>query len=329
MRLDEKQREIEDLKHKSSLKTPESKSKKKKKDKSESKSSKKKKDRIDSDEEEKINLDMRKTTGSGLDTDDVMKLIKTVVESTNAGIPIETQTLGRTGAIAQTLPQDFIKDLETIQKDKINFIGSKGGSSVMNATALTRRDKIHLVKLGLGKGLVDNEIDEFLAAEPSLEKELSDPNTACKINLKFSVFKAEDNPETLSSVPTKMHMTFNFFSFPESNSTELKLTENEAEDEPRKVVPDKSYGLVRIHYDENQADVEDRKACRFEFKVDPTLSRVKDENLAFVKYLKERVLSVDLVDSYSKIHFGTAKIPLVNLLRQGKDLQSAGLECDV
>ncbi|CAI2360854.1 unnamed protein product [Moneuplotes crassus] len=335
LQLDAKEEEIKRLKERlrNKDKTPNKRKSDKKASASKNRStSKKSRDRSQlSGDEEMIDTSVGKRTviKSGMDSDEVMKLIKTVVESTNAGIPLETQTLGRTGAIPQDLSNEFLKDLETIQKDKINFIGAKGGHSVMNSTALTKRDKRILANLGLSKGLMDEDLDEFLAGEPSLEKELSDPNTACKVYLKFVVFRPIDNEQISRKIPPKFNLTFKFFTFPESNSTELKLIENEDERDVEKVQPDKTYGIVRIHYDENQADMEDRKACRFEFKVDPSLSGIKDENITLVKYLKERVLSVDLFDSNSKIHFGTAKLPLTNLLRQGKELHSSGQECDV
>jgi hypothetical protein len=91
----------------------------------------------------------------GFDAEEVARLIKTTVESMNKGVPIDTQTLGMAG---ETLPQEFIKDLEQIQKHKIKFIGSQGGSSLMRATALTKRDKLQLVKLGLSKGLLEEDM---------------------------------------------------------------------------------------------------------------------------------------------------------------------------
>lgn len=94
-----------------------------------------------------------------MDADEVMQLIRTVMESTNAGIPLDTRTLGKTGAVTQRIPEEFIKDLQEIQRDKVSFVGSKGGSAVLRSSALTRRDKIHLMKLGLGKGLLDSDLE--------------------------------------------------------------------------------------------------------------------------------------------------------------------------
>ena len=41
------------------------------------------------------------------------------------------------------------------------------------------------------------------------------------------------------------------------------------------------------------------------------------------------MLLVDLFDAYSIFHFGTIKIPLNSLLRQGKELNSTGQEWDI
>lgn len=323
--LEEKNKQIEDLEkmlNESKKEPKKEKSPKRKKDTS--------KDRAGEHDDEAIDtVGKRTVVKTGMDADEVMKLIKTVIESTQAGIPLETQTLGLTGSINKTLPQDFLKDLEAVQKDKVNFIGSKGGNTVMNTTSLTRRDKIHLMKLGLAKGLMDSDLDEFMAKEPSLEKELSDPNVACKVLFKFVVIRTDDNVQNISKIPSKLFMTFKFFTFPESNTTLVKLVQNNSEEEPRKIEADKAYGLIRVHYDENQADLEDRKACRVEFRIDPSVSKVKDENLALIRYLKERVLSIDVFDAHSKMHVGTVKVPMVTLLRQGKELHSSGQECDL
>jgi hypothetical protein len=322
----EKIRKIEELELKldETLKKPQKEKSPKRKDKDVDRSR-----ILEKDEENIDTIGKRTIVKTGMDADEVMKLIKTVIESTQAGIPLETHTLGKTGAMAQTLPEDFLKDLEIYQKDKVNFIGSKGGSTVMSTTSLTRRDKIHLMKLGLSKGLMDGDLGEFIAKEPSLEKELADPNVACKVLFKFVVLRTDDKKQNVYKIPAKLFMTFKFFTFPESNTTLVKLVENNSDEEPRKIRTNKSYGLVRVHYDENQADVEDRKACRVEFRVDPSVSKVKDENLALVRYLKERVMSVDVFDAYSKLHVGTIKVPMVTLLRQGKELHSSGQECDI
>lgn len=151
---------IEDKKKIEELEKKLKKQKKKSEKGSPSKSPSKKTQNVDQDEEMIDTTTIAKQTivKRGLDAEEVMELIKTVMESTQKGVPLETQTLGKTGALTKTLPQEFISDLEKLQKDKINFIGSKGGVSVMQATNLTRRDKIYLMKLGLAKGLMDDDL---------------------------------------------------------------------------------------------------------------------------------------------------------------------------
>ena len=51
------------------------------------------------------------------------------------------------------------------------------------------------------------------------------------------------------------------------------------------------------------------------FSVDPSISRVKDENMRLVNYLYDRFLTVDVFDAESLFLYGTCKIPMFELLR--------------
>ena len=259
---------------------------------------------------------------TGLDAEEVIRLLKTVIESTKAGIPLDTPTLGLTGANAQQIPEELIKDLNEFQKDKISFIGSRGGSTVIQSNELNRRDKIMLMKLGLGK--------EFLASEPNIEKELSDPHPAWEIIFKFVVLKTADTEDNSIKIPTKLYMVLKFFTFAEWISPVWKLINPEDEKEEfYSAKPKSSYGIVRETPDQNDIDNDEKIAWKLKFRVDPSISKIKDENIVFYRYLKERMLSVDLFDAYSFFHFGTTKIPLNSLLRQGKELNSTGQEWDI
>lgn len=158
--LEEKNKKIQELEKK----LDETQHLKPEKTKHRSGSKSKSKDRREDDAYEDDRSDMspagkRTVIKRGMDADEVMQLIKTVLESTKTGVPLETQTLGKTGVLAETMSKEFIEDLQKLQRDKVAFVGSKGGHTVMNSTALTRRDKIHLMKLGLGKGLMDKELE--------------------------------------------------------------------------------------------------------------------------------------------------------------------------
>ncbi len=49
----------------------------------------------------------------------------------------------------------------------------------------------------------------------------------------------------------------------------------------------------------------------------------------FCKYLNERVLTIDIWNGDSLMHFGTCKIPLFLLMRQGEQSKVIGQEFDV
>ena len=51
------------------------------------------------------------------------------------------------------------------------------------------------------------------------------------------------------------------------------------------------------------------------------MSKIADEHLIFANYLKQRVLTIDLWDGDSLMHFGTAKVPLDRHMRQGKPFE--------
>ena len=288
----------------------------------------KSKHKRDRSEDEKENItdfkvkEKQTIVKTGLDAEEVIRLLKTVIESTRAGIPIDTPTLGLTGASAKEIPEELIKDLNEFQKDKINFVGARGGSTVIQSNELSRKDKITLMKLGLGR--------EFLATEPNIEKELSDPHPAWEIIFKFVVLKTAETEDNSIKIPTKLYMMFKFFTFPECTSPVWKLINPEDEKEEFSSTKTKSsYGIVRDIPDQNEVDNEEKITWKIKFRVDPSSSKIKDENVVFYRYLKERMLSVDLFDAYSFFHFGTTKISLNTLLRQGKELNSTGQECDI
>ena len=65
------------------------------------------------------------------------------------------------------------------------------------------------------------------------------------------------------------------------------------------------------------------------FETDPSLSKIKDENLKLAEYLKDRFLTVDVFDGESLFLYGTCKIPLFELLRQGRGTVVRAKECEM
>ena len=54
------------------------------------------------------------------------------------------------------------------------------------------------------------------------------------------------------------------------------------------------------------------------FDIDPSVSKIEDENMKLVSYLKDRLLTIDIFDADSKFVFATAKMPMFEIPRQQK-----------
>ena len=65
------------------------------------------------------------------------------------------------------------------------------------------------------------------------------------------------------------------------------------------------------------------------FEIDPSVSRIKEENVMLAEYLRERFLTVDVFDGESLFLYGTCKIPLFELLRQGRPSVVRAKECEM
>jgi hypothetical protein len=65
------------------------------------------------------------------------------------------------------------------------------------------------------------------------------------------------------------------------------------------------------------------------FEIDPSISRIRDENVKLSEYLKDRFLTVDVFDGDSLFLYGTCKIPLFELLRQGRSSVVRAKECEM
>ena len=97
---------------------------------------------------------------------------------------------------------------------RMSVFGSEraAAGSVLQCKELSRQDKVSLLRLGVGKHLLDPETEaRLLATEPLLDLELADPYKASTITFKFVAFKTGlAAPPVL---PHKIHLTFKFFTF--------------------------------------------------------------------------------------------------------------------
>ena len=65
------------------------------------------------------------------------------------------------------------------------------------------------------------------------------------------------------------------------------------------------------------------------FELDPSISRILEEDLKLAEYLKDRFLTIDVFDGDSLFLYGSCKVPLFELLRQGRSSVIRAKECEM
>jgi hypothetical protein len=65
------------------------------------------------------------------------------------------------------------------------------------------------------------------------------------------------------------------------------------------------------------------------FNVDSSVSKIENEHVRLSSYLLDRFLTVDVFDAESLFLYGTCKIPMFELLRQGRGSVVRAKECEM
>jgi hypothetical protein len=74
------------------------------------------------------------------------------------------------------------------------------------------------------------------------------------------------------------------------------------------------YKLELLNRNKNEISEDEGWIYKTAFKIDPSTSLIKDENLEFAQYLKNRIMTIEIFDADSLLHFGTVKVPLYKIL---------------
>jgi nephrocystin-4 len=157
---------------------------------------------------------------------------------------------------------------------------------------LSRADKARLVKAGV-RGLLDN--DETVGpSRPRLDVEASDPLKAAVVCIQFLAFRP---PPSGGVLPSRLVFGVQFYTYQHiySDIALLRQGENSA-----------PWILTR--------EVGTDPELVLKYDVEPPAW----DELDFAKYLIRKKLTVEIWDSDSLIHFGSIRVPLVDLVRQGK-----------
>lgn len=158
-----------------------------------------------------------------------------------------------------------------------------------------------------------------------LEIEQADPLKACTVSFKFICFKTPWGG--IERVPKKFFFNFKFFTFPQVKTAVVSI-KNELQEGLKagqpyylsRVIPSQQSGGDTMH---------DPNLLSVAFNVDPSISKIENENERLALYLYERFLTIDIFDADSLFLYGTCKLPLFELLRQGRGSVVRAKECEM
>ena len=216
-----------------------------------------------------------------------------------------------------------------------------------NGKELSRADKAHLIQAGI-RGLLDEVVDIDATNEETMERnlklEMEDPLKASLLLIQFLGFRpkvvnftkktnSSDNEKGPNSifgedyyVPEKLYFTLNFFDFP-MFKTEMVTFEGANEKGLSNMLAI-NQAMVFIKESYLHGGLEGKEVT-YKFEVDPSISKSGDYYQEYIKYLYRKSLNIDLWDAETMMLYGTIKIPMKSLLRQGRQVATLTKEYDV
>jgi hypothetical protein len=110
----------------------------------------------------------------------------------------------------------------------MSVFGAQGAGNILQCRELSRQDKINLIRVGVGKNLLDPETEaRLIASEPRLDLELHDPLKASTLTFKFVALKTLFTA-TQVPLPSKLYFTFKFFNFATSHTETVSMRDSGA-----------------------------------------------------------------------------------------------------
>ncbi|CDW71325.1 UNKNOWN [Stylonychia lemnae] len=225
---------------------------------------------------------------------------------------------------------------------KAPFVGA-GMINLLRTTDLPLSDQVNIMKLGQGDLLqhptAQITSDSIYKDVMSLEVEAQDELKASTIRFKFLCYKSAVNS---IEIPNKLYFQFKFFTFPSLISDKVKIVH--APGQENYIRHGQVFYLQKEHPGANKSmnagtqlqkqlittdTLHDPNLLESIFEIDPSLSKIKNENMKLAGYLRERFLTVDVFDGETLFLFGTCKIPLYELLRQGRQTIVRAKECEM
>lgn len=206
---------------------------------------------------------------------------------------------------------------------------------------LSRADKALLLQAGV-RGLLDRQDEagmyDELPSDQAIQKELNTNLKSSNFLIQFlsirpSQFAVSEDTMQKSegsqhkfTLPKRVHFTLNFFDFPNYKSDSAELEKSESSGPSDYVLHGVPYYLVREGYARAGSGP---KELMLKYEIDPSLEYQKNQHVEFAKYLYSKSVHIDIWDADSLMLFGSVKVPLRGLLRQGKEITTLAKEFEI
>jgi nephrocystin-4 len=213
-----------------------------------------------------------------------------------------------------------------------------------NERTLSRADMAMLLQAGV-PGLLDKVEFTGLSSDVTLDKcvraEMADSNKASNIFIHFlavkpstgallnSNFKQTEGTAESFTFPSKIYFTFNFFNFP-TKKTDAIMLQAPKNAQGLSDTALQAHGipfyLIREQYFKTQMDP---KEPIYSYEIDPSLERQSHQHVELVRYFWNKALTIEIWDADSLMLFGSVKIPMRELCRQGKPSSTITKEFEI
>ena len=212
-----------------------------------------------------------------------------------------------------------------------------GKVNLLKTTDLPMTDHVNFIKHGLGEALRNPtaavRAEDIRKDMMAIDIEAGDHLQSSTITFKFICFKTPW--AAIEGVPRKFFFTFKFFTFPSVKTASVQIKNPHehaaATNDLQGIKAGHPYYLSKVYPGKAEKDdtQSDPNMLAVTFSVDPSLSKIKDEHTRLAGYLYDRFLPVDVFDAESLVLYGTCKIPLFELLRQGRSSVVRAKECEM
>lgn len=174
---------------------------------------------------------------------------------------------------------------------------------------ISRRDKADLI----AKGLINLEASEKSenVLKFTLERELKDDKKAHSFVFHFLAYKPLSEIKDYNSIPDKIFFRFNFWDF-EYFSTNVAIVSK-----PSSNISPSSTPLILQRENSILNAKNDEKEMKVQIDFDPSTDPYMDYK-DFINYLLTKQLFIEIYEAEKLFFIGFVKVPLKDLLRQGK-----------